>query len=73
MSATTIGAIVGAAIDHLNGGEDSDADGAIVGAVAANALKLALPVVATWAVGWLVLRGAGAAWDKVTGNTKPAD
>ena len=43
-------------------------DGAIIGAVTANVLKVALPVVATWAVGWLVLRGAGAAWDKVTGT-----
>ena len=69
MSATTIGAIVGAAIDHLSGSEDSDVDGAIVGAVAANVLKVAVPVAATWAIGWLVLRGAGAAWDRVTGNT----
>ena len=69
MSATTIGAIVGAAIDHMSGSEDSDADGAIIGAVAANVIKVAVPVVATWAIGWLVLRGAGTAWDKATGNS----
>ena len=68
MGATTIGAIVGAAIDGMSG-DDGEADGAIIGAVAANVLKFALPVAATWAVGWLVLRGAGAAWDKATGNT----
>jgi hypothetical protein len=67
MSATTIGAIVGAAIDGMSG-DDGEVDGAIIGAVTANVLKVALPVVATWAVGWLVLRGAGAAWDKVTGT-----
>jgi hypothetical protein len=50
-------------------GDDGEADGAIIGAVAANVLKFALPVAATWAVGWLVLRSAGAAWDKATGNT----
>jgi hypothetical protein len=45
MSATTIGAIVGAAIDSMSG-DDSEADGAIVGAVTANVLKVALPVAA---------------------------
>lgn len=68
MGATTIGAIVGAAIDSMSG-DDSEADGAIIGAVAANVFKIAVPVAATWAIGWLVLRGAGAAWDKVAGNT----
>jgi hypothetical protein len=72
MSATTIGAIVGAAIDHLSGSEDSDVDGAVVRAVAANVLTVAVPVATTWAIGWLVLRGAGAAWDKATGRA-PAD
>ena len=66
MSATTIGAIVGAAIDGMSG-DDNEVEGAIVGAVAANVIKVAVPVVATWAVGWLVLRGLGAAWDKATG------
>jgi len=71
MSATTIGAIVGAAIDSMSG-DDSEADGAIVGAVTANVLKVALPVAATWAVGWLVLRGLGAAWDQIAGNDDAA-
>ena len=71
MSATTIGAIIGAAIDGMSG-DDGEVDGAIIGAVTANVLKVALPVAATWAIGWLVLRGAGAAWDKVTGNDPSA-
>jgi hypothetical protein len=64
MGATTLGAIVGAAIDGMSG-DDGKVDGAIVGAVTANVLKLAVPVAATWAVGWLVLRGLGAAWDRI--------
>ncbi|MGN6375440.1 MAG: hypothetical protein ACTHMG_07780 [Sphingomonas sp.] len=72
MGATTIGAVVGAAIDGMSG-DDGEADGAIIGAVTANVLKVTLPVVATWAVGWLVLRGIGAAWDQVTGGEDAAE
>ena len=68
MGATTIGALVGGAIDSMTGNDDSNADGAIIGAVAANVLKVAIPLAATWAVGWLVLRGMGAAWDQVAGE-----
>ena len=67
MGATTIGALVGGAIDSMSG-EDGNADGAIIGAVTANVLKVAVPLAATWAVGWLVLRGLGAAWDQVAGE-----
>ena len=67
MGATTIGALVGGAIDSMSG-EDGNADGAIIGAVTANVLKVAVPVIATWAIGWLVLRGLGAAWDQVAGE-----
>src|SRR3546814_11690540 len=67
MGATTIGAIVGAAIDGMSG-DDGAVDGAITGAVAANVLKVAVPVVATSAIAWLVLRGLGAAWDRATGE-----
>jgi hypothetical protein len=70
MGATTIGALVGAAIDEMSGGDD-EAEGAIIGAVTANVLKVAIPVVATWAIGWLVLRGLGAAIDGVTGGDGP--
>jgi hypothetical protein len=68
MGATTIGALVGGAIDSMTGNDDSNADGAIIGAVTANVLKVAVPLAATFAVGWLVLRGIGAAWDQVTGE-----
>ncbi len=63
MGATTIGALVGGAIDSMNG-DDSSADGAIIGAVAANVLKVAIPVAVTYAVGWLVLKGIGDVVDK---------
>lgn len=56
MGATTFGALVGGAIDAMSG-DDSSADGAIVGAIAANVLKVAIPVAVTFAVGWVVLRG----------------
>jgi hypothetical protein len=68
MGATTIGALVGGAIDSMTGNDDSNADGAIIGAVTANVLKVVVPAAATFAVGWLVLRGLGAAWDQVAGE-----
>ncbi|TPG19970.1 hypothetical protein EAH79_10205 [Sphingomonas koreensis] len=67
MGVTTIGALVGAAIDGMSG-DDGEVDGAIIGAISANVLKVAVPVVATYAIGWLVLRGLGAAWDQVAGD-----
>lgn len=57
MSATTLGALIGGAIDHLSGDDDSSADGAIIGAVTANVLKVVLPIAVTYAVGWATLRG----------------
>jgi len=60
MGATTIGALVGAGIDHLSGGDgDSDVEGAILGAVTANVLKVVLPIAITYAIGWGVLRALG--------------
>jgi hypothetical protein len=56
MSATSMGALIGGAVDAMSG-DDSAADGALVGAVTANVLKIALPLVVTYAVGWAVLRG----------------
>ena len=67
MSATTIGALIGGAIDAMSGDDDSSADGALKGAVAANVLKVVLPVAVTYAVGWAVLRGLGVLKDKATG------
>lgn len=57
MGTTTVGALIGGAIDSMSG-DDGAADGAIIGAVTANVLKLVVPVVVTYAVGWAVLRGA---------------
>ena len=51
-----IDALIGGAIDSMSG-DDSAADGAVIGAVTANVLKVAVPVAFTYAVGWLVLRG----------------
>lgn len=64
MGATTLGALVGSAIDGMSG-DDGVADGAIIGAVTANVLKIVLPIAITYAVGWAVLRGAGELKDRV--------
>ncbi len=58
MGATTIGALVGTAIDKMSGDDDSSVDGAIKGAIVANVLKVVVPMAITYAVGWAVLRGA---------------
>lgn len=57
MGATTLGALIGGAVDMMSGDDDSSADGAIVGAITANVLKLVLPVVATYAIGVVVVKG----------------
>jgi hypothetical protein len=69
VSATAIGGVIGAAIDGMSG-DDGVGDGAIIGAVTANVLKLVVPMVVTYAVGWAVLRGAGALKDQVFGEVK---
>ena len=56
MGATTVGALVGGAIDAMSG-DDSAADGALIGAITANVLKVAIPIALTYAVGWGVLKG----------------
>lgn len=58
MGATTIGALVGGAIDAISG-DDSAADGAVEGAIAANVLKVVVPIAITYAIGWAVLKGLG--------------
>lgn len=67
MSATTIGALVGGAIDSMSG-DDGAGDGAIKGAIVANVLKWVVPLAITYAVGWAVLRGAAELKDKVFGD-----
>jgi hypothetical protein len=68
VGATTVGALIGGAIDAMTGDDDSSADGAIKGAIVGGLLKVVTPVVVTWAVGWAVLRGVAALKDTVTGE-----
>jgi len=63
-----IGALVGAAIDRQDG--DSGIKGAIIGTVAESAIRVMVPIVATYAVGWAVIYGIGRAVDAVTGDDK---
>ena len=67
MSATSVGALIGGAIDAMSG-DDSAADGALVGSVTANVLKIALPLVVTYAVGWAVLRGVAELKERAFGG-----
>ena len=61
-----IGALVGAAIDRQDG--DSGIKGAIIGTVAQTAIRAALPIVVTYAVGWAVLYGASKLVHAASGN-----
>lgn len=70
MGATTLGALIGGAIDAMSGDDDSSIDGAITGAITANVLKVAVPIVATWAIGWGVLKGLEALGDAVSERIK---
>lgn len=67
MLSTAIGALIGGAIDSASG-DDSNADGAIVGAATAMAVRAIAPVVVTYAVGWAVLKGLDMAKDAVFGT-----
>ena len=67
MGATTVGALIGAAIDEMNGGDDV-AEGAVFGAITANVLKVVLPLAVTYAIGWGVLRGVAEIREKVLGG-----
>ena len=69
MSTTTTGALIGAAIDSLSG-DDGVANGAVIGAVTANVLKVVLPLAVTYAVGWAVLRGAAELKDQIFGEVE---
>lgn len=71
MSATTIGVLIGGAIDSMSG-DDGAADGAIKGAIVANVLKVVLPLAVTYAVGWAVLRGATELKEAVFGQGETA-
>lgn len=70
MLSSLIGAAIGSAIDGADG-DDSTVDGAIGGAIAGYAISALVPVMLTYATGWLVLRGIGKAKDAiVTGIDK---
>ena len=71
MGVTSVGALIGGAVDALSG-DDSAADGAFVGAVTANVLKIVLPLAVTYAVGWAVLRGVAELKERVFGGGKAA-
>jgi hypothetical protein len=58
-----LGAIIGAAIDRQDG--DSGLKGAIMGTVAESAIRVAAPLVATYALGWAVQFGLGKLWGTV--------
>lgn len=58
MSATSFGALVGAAIDGADG-DDGVADGALIGAIAANLIKVAVPLAIVGGTGFYLWRKAG--------------
>jgi hypothetical protein len=58
-----IGPLIGAAIDRQDG--DSGIKGAIVGTVAETAIRAIAPIVATYAIGWVVQYGVRKAWRSV--------
>jgi hypothetical protein len=55
MANNILGTLIGAAIDRSDG--DSGVKGAAIGYLAEGALKLAVPVAVTLALGWAVQRG----------------
>lgn len=63
--ANLLGALIGAAIDRQHG--DSGIKGAIIGTVAESAIRVAAPVIATYALGWAVQYGIRKAWHGVAG------
>jgi hypothetical protein len=67
MLSTALGALIGSAIDGADG-DDSTADGAIIGGAVALVARALVPVVVTYAVGWAVLKGLDAAKDAVFGE-----
>ena len=64
---TALGALIGSAIDGADG-DDSTADGAIIGAATATVVRVLVPVIFTYAVGWAVLKGLDTAKDRIFGD-----
>ena len=69
MLSTTLGALIGGAIDSASG-DDSSADGAIIGGATAMVVRALVPVMVTYAIGWAVLKGLDAAKDAAFGKEK---
>ena len=67
MLSTAFGALIGGAIDSASG-DDSNADGAIIGGATAMLVRAILPVAVTYAVGWAVLKSLDAAKDAAFGK-----
>jgi len=64
--ANLFGALVGAAIDRQDG--DSGIKGAIIGSVTESAIRVAVPLVATYALGWAVQYGIRKGWQAIAGE-----
>ncbi len=64
--ANLLGALIGAAIDRQDG--DSGIKGAIVGTVAETTIRVAAPILATWALGWAVQFGVRKGWQALVGE-----
>ena len=61
-----VGALIGAAIDRRDG--DSGIKGAIIGSVAQGALRVAAPILVTYALGWAVQYGVRKGWQAISGR-----
>ena len=61
-----LGALIGAAIDRRDG--DSGIKGAIVGTIVESTIRVAAPIVATYALGWMVQYGIRKAWHGIAGE-----
>jgi hypothetical protein len=66
MMSNLLGALIGAAIDRQDG--DSGIKGAIIGTVAESAIRVAAPLVVTYALGWAVQYGIRKAIHAVAGR-----
>ena len=69
-TSTILGGLIGSAIDGADG-DDSTADGALIGAGVVTAVRILVPIAVTFAAGWLVLRGLNKMADAVLGARTP--
>jgi hypothetical protein len=64
-----MGMLLGAAIDRSDG--DSGIKGAIIGSLTETTLRMAAPMIVTFAIGWAVQFAARKTWNAVTGDAPP--